>query len=67
MAALDGRKDMAALLLERGADIEAKDNVSGPRIRVVRGWMGRGECGVTQVWGRVRPHECGAGGFRPHK
>ena len=44
-AALKGHKDAAALLLEWGADKEAKDNVSGPRVGVVRGWMGRGSVG----------------------
>ena len=57
-AAWNGYKDVAALLRERGADKEAKD-VSGLRVGdgqlPLQGRMGRGDCGVTQVWGGVGP------------
>ena len=39
-AADNGHKDVAALLLERGANNVAKAWVSRPRVGVGRGWMG---------------------------
>ena len=70
-AAGNGHKDVAALLLERGANKEAKDKVSGPRVGVGRGWVESGRPGnkrgfthLASVGQRVfhtsvrGPHKC---------
>ena len=51
-ATLRGHKEVVALLLERGADKEAKNNVSVPM------HVGPLLTSPTQVWTRGPPHMC---------
>ena len=64
MAAHWGHKDVAALLLERGAYKEAKDRVSGPRIGVGRGRMESDRPGNKALFTQVR---CGYVGSRKYE